>query len=283
VLEHPSVVSFVPRARGPGTSRVPEPAPLRMRSRRGLRARPELLCVLRWKDVSKAPAPSSPDLFAAPCVTRGGLRFLRARSRVSGERVLFVLQSSRSSRCVRSTSALRNRPYSSTRLRRRFPAQRSFAFLLLGRCLAAPSEDRSHFRSLSTPCPPTRTSLSRAGAPVRRRARWAPGSSGPPGADETGEIRASRRVSHFGAQPGDRVGGVFFHRARPCRSPLTPLSPPSPRRSNRFRRIRLCLQGRQDRFRVCPVKSNRIPDRERLPSDSRSCAPRARRGGSVAA
>jgi len=129
VLEHPSVVSFVPRARGPGTSRVPEPAPLRMRSRRGLRARPELLCVLRWKDVSKAPAPSSPDLFAAPCVTRGGLRFLRARSRVSGERVLFVLQSSRPSRCVRSTSALRNRPYSSTRLRRRFPAQRSFACL----------------------------------------------------------------------------------------------------------------------------------------------------------
>jgi len=43
VLEHPSVVSFVPRARGPGTSRVPGPAPLRMRSRRGLRARPELL------------------------------------------------------------------------------------------------------------------------------------------------------------------------------------------------------------------------------------------------
>jgi len=46
---------------------------------------------------------------------------------------------------------------------------------------------------------------------------------------------------------------------------------------------RLCFEGRQDRFRACPVKSNRIPDRERLPSDSRSCAPRVRRGGSVAA
>jgi len=46
---------------------------------------------------------------------------------------------------------------------------------------------------------------------------------------------------------------------------------------------RLCLEGRQDRFRVCPVKSTRIPDRERLPSDSRFCAPRVRRGGNEAA
>jgi len=108
-------------------------------------------------------------------------------------------------------------------------------------------------------------------------------SSGPPGADETGEIRASRRVSHFGARPGDRVGGVFFHRARPCRSPLTLLSPPSLRRSNRFRRVGFASKAAKIDSRVCPVKSNRIPDRERLPSDSRFCAPRVRRGGNEAA
>lgn len=156
--------------------------------------------------------------------------------------------------------------------------------LLLARRLAAPSEDHSHFRCLATPCPSTRNVSFRAPArPSGDVTRWAPGSSGPPGADETGEIRASRRVSHFGARPGDRVGGVFFHRARPCRSPLTLLSPPSPRGSNRFRRVGFASKAAKIDSRVCPVKSNRIPDRERLPSDSRLCAPRVRRGGNDAA
>jgi len=280
VLEHPSVVSFVPRARGPGTSRVPEPAPLRMRSRRGLRARPELLCVLR----SEKRFESSRTVFARSLRTPRASRAVACDScgldRASPENVFRSFSSRRDrhdafDRLLHSETVPTRAPVSVV------VSQRSdrLLFLLLGRCLAAPSEDRSHFRSLSTPCPPTRTSLSRAGAPVRRRARWAPGSSGPPGADETGEIRASRRVSHFGARPGDRVGGVFFHRARPCRSPLTLLSPPSPRRSNRFRRVGFASKAAKIDSRVCPVKNNRFPDPERLPSDSRSCALRVRRGG----
>jgi len=284
VLEHPSVVSFVPRARGPGTSRVPEPAPLRMRSRRGLRARPELLCVLR----SEKRFESSRTVFARSLRTPRASRAVACDScgldRASPENVFCSFSSRRDrhdafDRLLHSETVPTRAPVSVV------ASQRSDRLLFCCSVDALRHRPRIALTSgvFRLRAHPRERLFSRAGAPVRRRARWAPGSSGPPGADETGEIRASRRVSHFGARPGDRVGGVFFHRARPCRSPLTLLSPPSPRRSNRFRRVGFASKAAKIDSRVCPVKSNRIPDRERLPSDSRSCAPRARRGGSVAA
>jgi hypothetical protein len=208
-----------------------------MRSRRGLRARPELLCALRWKDVSKAPAPSSPDLFAAPCVTRGGCDSC-GLDRASPENV-FRSFSSR----PRSTDASDRLLHSET-VPTRAPvsvvvSQRSdrLLFLLLGRCLAAPSEDRSHFRSLATPCPPTRTSLF---ACRRARPETCALGTGKLGAArcrrDWGDSRFTARFS-LRRSAGRSRGGVFFHRTRPCRSPLTLLSPPSPRGSNRFRRI----------------------------------------------
>jgi len=103
---------------------------------------------------------------------------------------------------------------------RRFPAQRPNP----ERCLSASARGSLSSRNLAAPCSSARTSSSRAASPVRRRAEQAPGGSGPPGADETGENRASRRVSHFSARSIVREG-VFFPRARvesvrlwhPCR------------------------------------------------------------------
>jgi len=94
------------------------------------------------------------------------------------------------------------------------------------RGLAALARGSLSSRSLSAPCPTTRTSASRAASPVRRRAPQATGGSGPPAANETGENRASRRASHFGAR-SIVAEGVFSPRnADRSRSPLTPLSPP---------------------------------------------------------
>jgi len=202
-----------------------------MRSRRGLRARPELLCVLR----SEKRFESSRTVFARSLRTPRASRAVACDScgldRASPENVFCSFSSRRDrhdafDRLLHSETVPTRAPVSVV------VSQRS------DRLLA------SRLATRSTPCGAVRGSLSlpvscdsvpthakrlfsRAGAPVRRRARWAPGSSGPPGADETGEIRASRRVSHFGDRLDDTSGGVFFHRARPMnRSPLTLLSPP---------------------------------------------------------
>jgi hypothetical protein len=180
-----------PLARGPGTSRVPEPAPLRVRSRRGLRVRFEPgRDFLVWKTL----APASRTVVA--CIRRcsarqtrgvGYFRLGRACPRCAPKSA----RGRRSQRCVRSTSALRNRSYSSTRASS-FPSAVPVA-MPCG-VVWSPS-----FRRLSAPCSLARSSWVRAAAsPVRRRAGWAPGSSGPPDANEAGENRGSRRDSHFG-------------------------------------------------------------------------------------
>jgi len=102
-----------PRARGPRTSRVPEPAPLRMRSRRGLRAQSEPVRV----SMVRRRFESSRTVFArsrrrparnAPC----GDSFELGRACPCA---LGSARGRRDRRCVRSTSALRNRFHSSTR------------------------------------------------------------------------------------------------------------------------------------------------------------------------
>jgi len=96
-----------PRARGPGTSRVPEPAPLRVRSRRGLRVRSELVRLFVVRRCFESPRTvvarsRRPSARQARCE-----RLVRARSRGSSVR-LVASRGRRDRRCVRSTSALRN-------------------------------------------------------------------------------------------------------------------------------------------------------------------------------
>jgi len=98
---------------------------------------------------------------------------------------------------------------------------------VLARSLSAPARESLSYRSLAAPCLSTRTSSSRAASPVRRRAEQAPGGSGPPDADETGENRVSRRASHFSDRPTHVRGRFLPSRVVRFRSPLTPLSPPS--------------------------------------------------------
>jgi len=117
---------------------------------------------------------------------------------------VFCSFSSRRDQPVRADRLLHSEtvPTRAPVFRRRFPAQRSFCLLFR---LAARSRPCGTVRgSLSIPesCDsvPARANVSFR-VPARPSGdvpRWAPGSSGPPGADETGEIRASRRVSHFG-------------------------------------------------------------------------------------
>jgi hypothetical protein len=108
-----------------------------------------------------------------------------------------------------------------------FSSLPSAANCLLVRGLSAPARVSLSSRNLAAPCPSTRTSSSRTGSPVRRRASRAPGGSGPPDADETGENRASRRASHFSVR-SIHARGRFLPSCVPrFRSPLTPLSPPS--------------------------------------------------------
>jgi len=94
------------------------------------------------------------------------------------------------------------------------------------RCLSALARGSLSFRSLAAPCSSARTSSSRAASPVRRRAEQAPGGSGPPDANETGENRASRRVSHFSARRIHARGRFVPSSVKRLRSPLTLLSPP---------------------------------------------------------
>jgi len=135
------------------------------------------------------------------------LRFLRARSRVSEVRLVAptgVATGDASDRLLHSETV----PTRALVLRR-FPAQRPNPV----RSLSAFVRGSLSSRSLATPCSSARTSSSRAPPPVRRRAEQAKGGSGPPDANETGENRASRRVSHFGARSIVREG-VFFPRVR---------------------------------------------------------------------
>jgi len=137
---------------------------------------------------------------------------------------------------------------------RRFPAQRPAP----ARGLPALARGSLSSRSLSAPCPTTRTSASRAASPVRRRAPQATGGSGPPAAKrDRGEPRFTARFSL--RRPVDRSRGRFLPSdADRSRSPLTPLSPPpcswawgpsgDPTR---------WLGGRQDRFRAGLVKGAR--------------------------
>jgi len=135
------------------------------------------------------------------------------------------------------------------------------------RCLSALARGSLSFRCLAAPCSSARTSSSRAASPVRRRAEQAPGGSGPPDANETGENRASRRVSHFSARRIHMRGRFFPSRVKRLRSPLTLLSPPPCSwRGSPWAITALWLEGRQDRFRGGLVKGVRIPDPECLPS-----------------
>jgi len=79
--------------------------------------------------------------------------------------------------------------------------------------------------------------FSRPTSHVRKRVRCTPEGSGPPDANEAGEIRVSRRGSHFGAREGlFREALSSSERAR-TRPPLTSLSPPPSRwRGLAFRR-----------------------------------------------
>jgi len=134
------------------------------------------------------------------------------------------------------------------------------------RGLAALARGSLSSRSLSAPCPTTRTSASRAASPVRRRAPQATGGSGPPAAKrDRGEPRFTARFSL--RRPVDRSRGRLLPSdVDRSRSPLTPLSPPprswawgpsgSPTR---------WLGGRQDRLRPGLVKGARIPDPGCLP------------------
>jgi len=89
-------------ARGPWTSRVPEPAPLRMRSRRGLRVRlgpsSSSLC---WRHTESVRAPYSPALIASPS-SRPSDSFALGRA---CPWLRNCSHGRRDRRCVRSTSA----------------------------------------------------------------------------------------------------------------------------------------------------------------------------------
>jgi len=160
--------------------------------------------------------PRSPRL----CASCPGPWFVRARPRVSEGRLGRLPRASRP-RCVRSTSALRNRFPLEHSCSRRFPARRLGPAMPFDLARPSPSS-----RSLSAPCPSTVASLPPSLLFARGRPREAPGSSGPPMRNEAGGNRASRRVSHFGARPDEARDGVFFRRAWQWRSPLAPLSPP---------------------------------------------------------
>jgi len=102
---------------------------------------------------------------------------------------------------------------------RRFPAQRAldprgaFRRPRGARSRTEPFGSCSFSRNVffSRPCPP-----------VRRRAGKAPGSSGPPDANEAGENRASRRDSHFGNR--SCAYAVAFSSAARARTPASGIS-----------------------------------------------------------
>jgi len=177
-----------PRARGPRTSRVPEPAPLRMRSRRGLRAQSEPVRV----SMVRRRFESSRTVFArsrrrparhAPC----GDSFELGRACPCA---LGSARGRRDRRCVRSTSALRNRSNSSTRT----SSLPSAATTL--RRLSAPFDDHPRTGASRLRARSRERLFSRAGPPVRRRASQTPGSSGPPDVKRGwGESRFTARFS----------------------------------------------------------------------------------------
>jgi len=212
-----------PRARGPGTSRVPEPAPLRVRSRRGLRVRSELVrffVVRRCFESSHTVVARSrhPSARQTRCE-----QLLQARSRGSSVR-LVASRGRRDRRCVRSTSALRNRPNSSTRASP-FPGAAA-----IWRCLSAIVRRRALV-------PEPRGSVL-VHANVSFRAPPRPSEDARDGHQEArARLMRTRpgRIALHGATPTLATGrfsrgGVFFRRVKSKnRSPLAPLSPP-PRR-----------------------------------------------------
>jgi len=201
-----------------------------------------------------------------PCVW-----LFRARSRVSEVRLVApagVAADDASDRLLHSETV----PTRALVLRR-FPAQRPNpcdAFRRRPRVVLVPEPRGSvpvHANVFS----------SRATSRVRRRAAQAPGGSGPPDANETGETRASRRGPHF----GDRTILTRRRYLPPCeiedRAPLTPLSPPPILAQVRFSsNVARGLEGRQDRFCGGLVKGVRFADPEcLLPVDASTHPARA--------
>jgi len=146
--------------------------------------------------------------------------------------------------------------------------------------LAMPFGDRAKARSrpgaARLRARPRERLFSRAAPPVRRRARRAPGSSGPPDANEAGENRTSRRDSHF----GDRAIRTRRRFLPPCeierpiaKDTLVASSVPFAR--DGFFRSARGLEGRQDRFRGGLVKGVRISDPGCLPPTDAAHTPPA--------
>jgi hypothetical protein len=191
---HPSIVSGTARSRPWDFPESPSPHPS------GCDPAEACACGLGqstspWLEgASMTRAPLSLDLVCRPARQPRCERFFRARSRVSEVRLVApagVATGDASDRLLHSetvpTRAL---------VPRRFPAQQPSPRDAFRRS----PEGCSRSRASRLRARPRERLFSRAAPPVRRRAKRAPGSSGPPDANEAGADRASRRDPHFGAR-----------------------------------------------------------------------------------
>lgn len=212
-----------PRARGPGTSRVPEPAPLRVRSRRGLS---------RTVRISRRPRRGTlgdPRTVVARAPRRPARQTLGVVSFELGRACPWVCREAsrrrRVQRCVRSTFALRNRSNSSTRA-----SSLPSAAARPARRLATPHEDCPRSGDLAaTVLVPANVSFAHRARPSEDARSRTPGGSGPPDANEAGEssvFTTGLSLRRSVGAPGRRDSSSASSRHR---SPLTSLSPPPSR------------------------------------------------------